>query len=297
MSMLGACAMWGLMAPLGKDCMQHGFDGLSVVQFRVAGAALLFWLTSLFTPCEHVPRADVLRFAGAAVFGIICNQCGFTIGLSITSPTNASIMTTAMPVMAMVFAFLILHEPISAMKVGGVACGLTGALLLILTSAAAGSVLVGDFRGDLLCVLAQMSYAFYLSKFSPVVKRYNPITVNKWMFLWATIFLSPLLGWHTATSVQWSAVSLKAMLELAYVVVIGTYICYILCIQSQRYLRPTVVSVYNYVQPAVAVTVSVLAGIGIVKWSQGVAVALVALGVTLVNKSKSRETVEQERSV
>lgn len=294
MSMLAACAMWGLMAPLGKDCMQHGFDGLSVVQFRVAGAAVLFWVTSLCMPREHVPRKDVLRFAGAAIFGIICNQCGFTIGLSFTSPANASIMTTAMPVFAMVFAFLILHEPITLKKVGGVALGLTGALMLILTSAAAGSVLVGDFRGDLMCVCAQMSYAFYLSKFNPLVKRYNPITVNKWMFTWATIFLTPLLCWHTATTVPWAQVSPRSWMELAYVVVMGTYVCYILCIESQRHLRPTVVSVYNYVQPAVAVTVSVLTGMGVLKWSQGLAVVLVVLGVSLVNKSKSRQQQEQE---
>ena len=295
MSMLAACALWGLMAPLGKDCMQHGFDGLSVVQFRVAGAAVLFWLTSLLMPGrQRVPKRDVLRFAGAAVFGIICNQCGFTIGLSFTSPANASIMTTAMPVFAMVFAFVILHEPITLKKVGGVVLGLMGALMLILTSATASSALVGDIRGDLLCVCAQMSYAFYLSKFNPLVRKYDPITVNKWMFTWATIFLTPLLCWHSATTVQWQSVSLRSWLEVGYVVVVGTYVCYILCIESQRYLRPTVVSVYNYVQPAVAVTVSVLTGLGVLKWTQGLAVVLVVLGVTLVNRSKSRQQVEQE---
>lgn len=52
-----ACAFWGLMAPLGKDAMTHGFTGLEMVTFRVAGGAVLFWLTSLFTPREHVrPR-------------------------------------------------------------------------------------------------------------------------------------------------------------------------------------------------------------------------------------------------
>ena len=46
LSMFGACAGWGLMAPVGKDAMTHGFDGITMVTFRVVGACLLFWLTS-----------------------------------------------------------------------------------------------------------------------------------------------------------------------------------------------------------------------------------------------------------
>ena len=53
LSMFAACAIWGLMAPLGKDAMTHGLDGPSMVMLRVAGGALLFWTASLFTKHEH----------------------------------------------------------------------------------------------------------------------------------------------------------------------------------------------------------------------------------------------------
>ena len=73
-----ACAFWGLMAPLGKDAMTHGFTGIDMVTFRVTGGAVLFWLTSLFTPKEHVPKKDLLMLIGAAVFGLVTNQCCYT---------------------------------------------------------------------------------------------------------------------------------------------------------------------------------------------------------------------------
>ena len=73
LSMFMACAIWGLMSPIGKDAMTHGLDGIDMVSFRVAGGALLFWITSLFLPKEHVPMRDKLTFAGAAVFGLVCN--------------------------------------------------------------------------------------------------------------------------------------------------------------------------------------------------------------------------------
>ena len=294
LSMFTACAIWGLMAPVGKDAMTHGLDGPSMVMLRILGGAVLFWTASLFVRREHVPLKDVLTFAGAAVFGLVCNQCGYTIGLSLTSPINASIVTTSMPIFAMLLAALILKEPITGKKVLGVGLGCSGALMLILTSMSHASDKVGDIRGDLLCLGARFSYALYLSLFNRFIKKYSVFTVNKWMFLWATVILLPFAGGHT-----WQAVSqemaLKTWLEAGYVVFFGTFVGYILIINAQKILRPTVVSVYNYVQPLVAVTVSVLTGIGILKWTQALAVVLVFSGVMLVTKSKSRKDMEEEK--
>lgn len=287
LSMFMACAFWGLMAPLGKDAMTHGIDGIDMVTFRVFGGACLFWLTSLFVKHEHVPKRDILRFAGAGVFGLVCNQCCFTIGLSITSPVNASIVTTSMPIFAMILSALILKEPLTGKKACGVLMGCSGALILILTSAGAASDKVGDIRGDLLCLTAQFSFALYLALFNPLIKRYSVFTVNKWMFLWATLLITPFTAGHVA-AIEWKAVPVTTVIEIGYVVFVATYLSYILTMVGQRTLRPTVVSVYNYVQPIVSVTASVILGISVVQWSQGLAVLLVFSGVWLVTKSRAK---------
>ena len=313
-SMFMACAIWGLMSPLGKDAMTNGLDGITMVSFRVGGGAILFWLTALLMktsspkrpndqttnlPNDQTTRRpntrDKFMFAVAAIFGLVCNQCCFTIGLSITSPVNASIVTTSMPIFAMILSFFILREPLTFKKVGGVFIGCAGAVTLILTSVTAANAKVGDIRGDLLVLGAQLSYALFLSFFNKFIKKYDIITVNKWMFLWATIMIWPFTIWHMISDIQWAAVPLQTWLETAYVVVFGTFIGYILVVNAQKILRPTVVSIYNYVQPAVAVTVSLLTGIGVFKWSQGLAVILVFVGVWLVTKSKSRRDMEKER--
>ena len=287
LSMFAAEAMWGLMSPVGKDAMNNGIDGLSMVSFRVAGAALLFWVASLFARREHIPVRDVLLFAGAALLGVVFNQCLFTIGLSVTSPINASIVTTSMPIFAMVLSFLILGEPITVKKTSGVVIGCTGAVILILTSATAGSSKVGDIRGDLMCICAQLSFALYLSLFNKLIRKYNVFTVNKWMFTWATVFVVPVSSGHLA-SLPWADVALSTWGEVGYVIFFGTFVSYLLSIVGQRVLRPTVVSVYNYVQPIVSVTVSVLTGLGVFTWPQGLAIILVFLGVWLVVKSQSK---------
>ena len=287
LSMFAACAGWGLMAPVGKAAMTHGIDGFDMVAFRVCGAAVLFWVTSLFVKGEHVPWRDKLLFIFAGLFGLVTNQCCFTIGLSITSPINASIVTTSMPIFAMLFAALILKEPITGKKALGVLAGCSGALILILSSAAAVDARGGVLTGDLLCLGAQCSFALYLSLFRSLVRRYTLFTINKWMFLWASCMVLPITGSHLAR-IQWAEVPAATWWECAYVVVVGTYISYILMMVGQKTLRPTVVSVYNYVQPMVSVAVSLAAGMALFSWKHAIAVVLVFSGVWLVTKSKSR---------
>lgn len=295
LSMFSACAFWGLMAPLGKDAMTHGISGINMVCFRAFGAACLFWLTSLFVHREKVEYRDILKFAGAALFGLVLNQCGFTIGLSITSPINASIVTTSMPIFAMLLSALILKEPITGKKAIGVLMGCSGALILILSSVqAVTGGREGDIRGDLFCLFAQFSFALYLSLFRDLIRRYSVFTINKWMFFWAALYVMPF-SFFTLPDIQWTEVPLLTWCEVAYVVCISTYICYILTMVGQRTLRPTVVSVYNYVQPIVSVAVSVVMGIGIFGWLHALAVALVFSGVWLVTKSKSRRDMEREK--
>ena len=296
LSMFGACAGWGLMAPVGKDAMTHGFDGITMVTFRVVGACVLFLIASLWAPKEHVPRRDKLMFSGAALFGLLLNQCCYTLGLSITSPINASIVTTSMPIFAMLLAALILKEPITGKKALGVLMGCSGALMLILTSAAHADGKVGDIRGDLLCLFAQFSFALYLSLFNPLIRRYNVFTVNKYMFLWATLILLPFTFGHVKGVVLGEPIPARTWWEVAYVVGVGTFLCYILTMIGQRTLRPTVVSVYNYVQPIVSVGASLLMGIGVLKPTHAVAVVLVFSGVWLVTKSKSRRDMELAKS-
>ena len=171
---LMACVMWGLMSPIGKDAMQHGMDNINLVFMRAAGGALLFWLTSLLCKHEHMPWRDILAMSGAGLLGLVGNQCCFTIGLSITTPSNASIVTTSLPIFAMILSALILKEPITGKKALGVGIGCSGALILIMSSATAHDSRIGDIRGDLLCIFAQLSFALYLALYRDFLRRYCP---------------------------------------------------------------------------------------------------------------------------
>lgn len=290
--MLCAGTCWGLMAPIGKDAMLNGIDGIDLVSFRVLGGALLFWLTSLFTKKEHVPVKDILLLGCAGLFALVFNQCSYTIGLNLTSPSNSSIMTTSMPIFAMVLSFFILKEPITWQKAGGVLLGCAGAVIIITTSATAGNAKVGNIWGDLLCMSAQLSFALYLSLFKPLIQKYSLFTVNKWMFTWATLIIWPFTLGHVS-NIDFASVPMSTWWETGFVVFFGTYISYICMMVGQQTLRPTVVSVYNYMQPLVSVSVSVAAGLAVFKTSQALAAILVFSGVWFVVKSKSKHDMSK----
>ena len=290
--MLCAGTCWGLMAPIGKDAMLNGIDGIDLVSFRVLGGALPFWLTSLFTKKEHVPVKDILLLGCAGLFALVFNQCSYTIGLNLTSPSNSSIMTTSMPIFAMVLSFFILKEPITWQKAGGVLLGCTGAVIIITTSATAGNAKVGNIWGDLLCMSAQLSFALYLSLFKPLIQKYSLFTVNKWMFTWATLIIWPFTLGHVS-SIDFASVPMSTWWETGFVVFFGTYISYICMMVGQQTLRPTVVSVYNYMQPLVSVSVSVAAGLAVFKTSQALAAILVFSGVWFVVNSKSKHDMSK----
>ena len=286
-------AFWGLMAPVGKDAMMHGIDGIDLVSFRVLGGAILFWLTSFFTKKEKVPVKDIFLFGAAGIFALVFNQCSYTIGLNMTSPSSSSIMTTSMPIFAMVLSFLILKEPITWKKLVGVLMGCVGAIIIITTSATSGNAKVGNIWGDLLCMSAQLSFALCLALFKNLLSKYSLFTINKWMFTWATIVIWPFTIGHVG-AIDFASVPMSTWWEAGYVIFFGTYLGYICMMIGQKTLRPTVVSVYNYVQPVVSVSVSVMASLAVFKGMQAFAALLIFSGVWLVVKSKSKRDMEKE---
>lgn len=118
--MLGANVMWGLMSPLAKFVMgTGGVTPMTITGLRVAGAMVLFWTASLFGQRERVASADMLKLFAASLLAIVFNQGCFIFGVGLSSPVDASVITTSMPLLAMVFAALYLKEPVSGKKVGG----------------------------------------------------------------------------------------------------------------------------------------------------------------------------------
>lgn len=287
---LTANVLWGLMAPIGKSALME-FSALSVTTFRMVGAAACFWLLSAFCKREHVDHRDMLKIFFASLFALVFNQGVYIFGLSMTSPIDASIVTTTLPIVTMIIAAIYLKEPITNLKVMGIFVGAMGALILIMSSQTAGGG-NSSIIGDLLCLVAQISFSIYLTVFKGLSQKYSPITLNKWMFVYASMCYIPF-SYHDVASIQWTEISTATFIQVGYVVVGGSFLAYIFIMTAQRLMRPTVVSMYNYMQPIVASIAAIIMGLGVFGWEKGAAIALVFLGVYIVTKSKSKADFEK----
>ncbi len=287
---LTANVMWGLMSPIGKSSLQE-FTATSVTTFRMVGAAAAFWILSIFCRQEHVNHRDMLKIFFASLFALVFNQGVFIFGLSLTSPIDASIVTTTLPIVTMIVAAIYLKEPITNKKVLGIFVGAMGALMLILSSQSSGNG-NGNILGDLLCLLAQISFSIYLTVFKGLSQRYSAVTINKWMFIYASLCYIPF-SYRDISVIQWNSVSGIAIAEVLYVVLGGSFIAYLCIMTAQKLLRPTVVSMYNYMQPIVATIAAIIMGLGSFGWQKGIAIALVFIGVYIVTQSKSRADFEK----
>ena len=294
-SMLGANVMWGLMSPMAKFVMVGGaVTPLVVTDLRITGAMVLFWIASFFQKPERVTPKDLLKLLGASLLAIVFNQGCFIFGVGMTSPVDASIITTSMPLLAMVLAAIYLKEPITGKKVLGIAVGAAGALLLILGShqvseaKAAGNHYIW---GDLLVLLAQFSYALYFVLFKNFVNKYSLITIMKWMFTYAFICALPF-SYNDLLHTEWKSLQGTEIGALVFIVVGSTFISYVLIVIGQKNLRPTVAGMYNYVQPLVASIVAVCWGMDTFNFVKIISVALIFGGVYLVTDSRSKAEME-----
>lgn len=289
--MLGANTMWGLMSPLSKLLMASGaVTSLVVTDLRIRGAMVLFWIASFFQKPEHVNHKDLITLFFASLFAIVFNQGCFIFGVSLSSPADASIITTSM-----LLAAFILKEPITGKKVLGIACGAGGALLLILGSSqnqpAASSASHTAIWGDLLVLFAQFCYAFYIVRFKDFVNKYSLITIMKWMFTYSFICTIPFSA-SDLMNADWSGLKAVEIGSLTFIVVGATFVSYMLIVVGQKNLCPTVAGMYNYIQPLVACIVAVCWGMDSFNTTKIIAVVLIFGGVYLVTSSRSRKEME-----
>jgi len=256
--------------------------GLNVL--RVLGAILLFWLIDAFYKTEKISKKDLGRLILCGVFGVAINQLLFLKGLNYTSPIDASILITSIPVLVLIIAAIILKESITFMKIAGILLGCAGALLLITYK---GDVSFDSkyFLGNLLVFINSASYALFFVIVKPLMSKYRTITVMKWVFLFGSLIVIPV-GFNEVMMISWQNMPLTAWLSIGYVVIGTTFLAYFLNIAGLEHVSPTVASIYIYLQPVIAAIIALITGQDTITTMKIVATVLVFTGVYLVSRTR-----------
>lgn len=291
LAVLGAYTIFGFNIIICKELTNaHLVSSLGLFCFRSVGACLLFWTISLFLPKEKVPFKDLCGIFVASMLGFLLTQLSYLESSKFTTPLDTSIITSTTPIFTMFVAAIALKEPITWKKAGGVALSFTGVILLVLNTISIHSnSAVSETKpiGILLMIGNCVFFASYLGIFRPLISRYHVVTFMKWIFLFSTAIALPM-DMKELIHLPYTSMSTDFILELGYIIVFATFIAYFLLPIGQKQLRPTVVSLYTYVQPLIGMVTSICLGMDRLNWQKIVAAILVFTGVILVNKSRGR---------
>lgn len=283
-----AYAIFGFNIIVCKDLTSgHLIPPLGIFTLRSLIAGALFWLVSAFLPKEKVDRKDFIKIFAASLLGFFTCQVTFLVGIPYITPMDCSILTAMSPIYTMTIAALVIKEPITWKKAGGVAISFAGIIYLIVSRVATpGGITESTPFGIFMIILNSLSFSMYLGIFKPLIAKYSAVTFMKWIFLFSACVATPF-SLKGLINVEWAAIPSIQYAELAYLIICATFITYFLIPVAQRRIRPTLVSMYSYVQPIIAIVISIVIGTDILTWQKVLAAAMVFGGVIIVSYSRS----------
>ncbi|MUU78479.1 DMT family transporter [Winogradskyella endarachnes] len=274
--------LYGLNYTFAKIVMNGNFvPPFALTILRVGGAAILFWLISIWLPKEKIERADYFKFFIAALFGVCINMLFFLKGVELTTPIHAAAITTITPVIILILSSFVLKEKVTVLKIVGITIAFSGALALTLFG---DSDRVGNnvVLGNTFIFLNAIFYSIYVILIKQLTKKYHPFTFIKWLFLFGFFMVLPF-GYKELQEVQWETFSPYVYFSIAFVVVGATFGTYLFNPIALNKLKASTVGVFIYLQPVIAGLFALVMGADSMDTIKIIAMLLIFSGVYLVS--------------
>lgn len=283
-----AYVIFGINVVVCRDIAIEGhIEPIVLFSMRSLVAGGLFWLLSLFSPKEHVPTKDLLKLCVAGILGLFLPQLTFLHAIAHTTPVDLSVMSTTTPIFTMFVAAIFLKEPITWKKALGVALSFGGILWLILQSTfGSGGPSETEPIGIMFCFANYIVFALYLGTCRNLIARYSVVTSMKWMFL-VSFLVSLPFSLPKLPTTEFALVSSQVWWEIGFMIFFSTFVAYYLIPVGQKRIRPTLVSMYGYLQPIIAIAAAIWTGLDHLTATKVTAALLVFVGVYVVNQSRA----------
>ncbi len=249
---------------------------------RVIGSLILFWSLYLIKPSKAgIEKKDIPRFFLCSIMGIVLNQILFVKGLSLTSAIHASLLALVTPILIIFIAAWILKEKLTWLKIIGIILGIGGAVILILMkdiSHTASNIVLGD----VLVILNAICYAFYFVLVKPLMQKYSPVHVIRWVFTIGLIFMLPY-GYKSFEATNWQSFTNLDWIYFVFVIIGATFFAYLFNIFGVAVIGASATGSYIYTQPVFAAIIAILFTGENYDWIKLLATILIFGGVYLAN--------------
>ena len=284
--MLFAALFWGLNVSVTKALIPAEMTADSITAVRLIGGAVLFWLASAFVKCDSIEREDWLKIVLGGFIGLFGFIYLFITSLKYGDPIDISIIMTLPPIFVILIGIIFLKSRPGWMEYVGVIISFGGAIIVIL-GGGHGENGSDNLLGDLLAVASTLCYAFYLVILEKPTKKYSPVSMLRWVFLFAAIpavFLVPgmehLPILHTHKAIPW--------VEIGFILLCPTFIAYFLVQPAIKRIGSELVSIYQYLLPVFATISAVLMKLSTLRWIQVIAMVVIVIGMLFTTFGKRR---------
>lgn len=257
---------------------------------RVGVSLILFWLfwfwgktfSSEKAIKPGIQKKDIGLFFLCALTGVGLNQTLFIKGLTLTTPIHASLLILCTPLLITIFAFWILKEKVTILKISGLILGIGGSVTLILAKE---NTSEGNnyLTGDLLIMLNAIFYGFYFILVKPLMIKYSPVHVIRWIFTIGFFLLLPF-GWQQFNEIQWQQFEWSHLSSLVFIVIAGTFLAYLFNVYGILHLGAGITGSYIYTQPVFAAIIATLFLHENLSFQKIAAGVLIFAGVFLVSR-------------
>ena len=284
LALFAVALIYGANYTIAKSVLDDGYiKPLGFILLRIATGILLFALVHRIFIRESIKRKDLPLLVLCGLFGAAINQMFFFMGLEKTTPINASLIMTTTPILVLLISSVMLKERITSRKILGILVGAIGAIILILYGQQINfnrNGMVGDF----MIMINATSYAIYLVLVKYLMKKYHPITVVMWVFVFGAIFAIPF-GIGQFNEIEWSSFTSWIWIAVAYVLIFTTFFAYLLNAYALKTVQASTVSIYIYLQPLLATLIAVLVSSDQLVPLKAVSGLLIFIGVYLVSST------------
>lgn len=290
LALIAVQLMFGSWPIFGKIALR-AISAAGLVAFRVAGATVAFLILQGATGRVMITRkSDYARFALYSLLGVVLNQLLFVKGLEMTTVVNATLLSTTIPIFALLVSIVLGFDRITLTKVLGIALAAAGVVYLIDPARAdfSGSTTVGN----LLIIANSICYAAYIAISKDMLKRYGALTVITWMFVFGSVITIPV-GYYFSKDMSLQGLNNSVWFAVFYIILVPTVGAYYLNAWALARVAPSTVAVYIYLQPLIASALAPLI-IG-EKWNSRawVAMILIFAGVFVVTRRERSYAIEE----
>ena len=287
LALLAANLLWAFDYPFYHILLPTHMPPMLLLSMALVATSIFSFVPLLFSSRERIERRDIPLFIVAAILIGLLHKGFIMNGLSRTSPIDGSIINTLGPLLVLSLSVVSGIERLTKLKVAGLVMGLVGALAVILWGNDA-SHAKSDIVGNLMILGGVASTALYAVWLKGVLAKYRVATVMMWVYTIAAILSLPF-GIYSAIGWSPSGWDTRVVVVLILVLLMLTYLPNFLFNFALQRVRPLETSIYNYLQPIMAITISVVMGLDHLQRDTVLFALVIFVGIALVLLSYKRE--------